>query len=193
MPRWQTLIYKLRSDFIKSFYNIYMDLAKLSAGKNVPQEVNVFIEIPQGSSIKYELDKKSGVVMVDRFNFSAMFYPFNYGFIPGTKAEDGDPTDVLVISSYSVAPGTVIPSRPIGMLEMEDEAGIDTKIIAVPTLKVDPFFAKINDVSDLDEMTKKKIQHFFNHYKELEPNKWVKTKSFLGKEEAYRDIKKSIK
>jgi len=170
-----------------------MNIVKISPGKNVPSEVNVFIEIPQGSPIKYELDKASGVVMVDRFNFTAMFYPFNYGFIPGTSAEDGDPTDVLVISSYSVAPGTVIPSRPIGMLEMEDEAGIDTEISAVPSLKVDPFFAKINDVSGLDEMTKKKIQHFFNHYKELEPGKWVKTKNFLGKEKAFEDIKKSIK
>lgn len=170
-----------------------MNISKLSAGKNVPIEVNVFIEIPQGSSIKYELDKDSGVIMVDRFNFTAMFYPFNYGFIPGTKALDGDPTDVLVISSYAVAPGTVIPARPIGMLEMEDEAGIDTKIIAVPSIKVDPFFSNINNISDLDEMTKKKIQHFFNHYKELEPGKWVKTKNFLGKEKAYEDIKKSIK
>lgn len=170
-----------------------MNISKLSVGKNPPEEVNVFIEIPQGSSVKYELDKESGVVMVDRFNFTAMFYPFNYGFIPGTSAEDGDPTDVLVISSYSVQPGTVIPARPIGMLEMEDEAGIDTKIIAVPTLKVDPFFSKISDVSDLDEMTRKKIQHFFDHYKELEPNKWVKTKKFLGKEEAFKDILKSVK
>ncbi len=170
-----------------------MNISKLSVGKNPPQEVNVFIEIPQGSSVKYELDKESGVIMVDRFNFTAMFYPFNYGFIPGTSAEDGDPTDVLVISSYPVQPGAVIPSRPIGMLEMEDEAGIDTKIIAVPTLKVDPFFSKINNINDLDEMTKQKIQHFFNHYKELEPNKWVKIKNFLGKEEAYKDIKKAMK
>ena len=170
-----------------------MNISKLSVGKNPPEEVNVFIEIPQGSSVKYELDKESGVVMVDRFNFTAMFYPFNYGFIPGTSAEDGDPTDVLVISSYSVQPGTVIPARPIGMLEMEDEAGIDTKIIAVPTVKVDPFFTKINDVSDLDEMTRKKIQHFFNQYKELEPGKWVKTKKFLGKEKAFQDILKSVK
>ena len=170
-----------------------MNISKLSVGKNPPEEVNVFIEIPQGSSVKYELDKESGVVMVDRFNFTAMFYPFNYGFIPGTSAEDGDPTDVLVISSYSVQPGTVIPARPIGMLEMEDEAGIDTKIIAVPTVKVDPFFTKINDVSDLDEMTRKKIQHFLNHYKELEPGKWVKTKKFLGKEKAFQDILKSVK
>ncbi len=170
-----------------------MQINKLSVGKNPPQEVNVFIEIPQGSSVKYELDKESGVIMVDRFNFTAMFYPFNYGFIPGTSSEDGDPADVLVISSYPVQPGTVIPSRPIGMLEMEDEAGIDTKIIAVPTLKVDPFFSKINNINDLDEMTKQKIQHFFNHYKELEPKKWVKTKNFLGKEKAYENIKKSIK
>ena len=170
-----------------------MNISKLSVGKNPPQEVNIFIEIPQGSSVKYELDKESGVIMVDRFNFTAMFYPFNYGFIPGTSAEDGDPVDVLVISSYSVQPGAVIPSRPIGMLEMTDEAGIDTKIIAVPTLKVDPFFSKINNINDLDEMTKRKIQHFFNHYKELEPNKWVKIKNFLSKEEAYKAIKKAIK
>ena len=170
-----------------------MNTAKLSPGKNPPEEINVFIEIPQGSSIKYELDKESGVIMVDRFSYTAMFYPFNYGFVPQTHAEDGDPTDVLVISSYSVAPGTVIPSRPIGMLEMEDEAGIDTKILAVPTAKVDPFYANVQDVSDLDEATKKKIQHFFNHYKEIEPGKWVKTKRFLGKEEAEKAINKSLK
>ncbi|OGK17775.1 inorganic pyrophosphatase, partial [Candidatus Roizmanbacteria bacterium RIFCSPHIGHO2_01_FULL_39_8] len=155
--------------------------------------VNVFIEIPQGSSIKYEIDKESGVIMVDRFAYTAMFYPFNYGFVPQTSAEDGDAVDVLVISTYAVAPGTVIPSRVIGMLEMEDEEGIDTKILAVPTVKVDPFFAKINSIDDLDEVTKKKIQHFFNHYKELEPNKWVKTKNFLPKEKALEAVRKSLK
>lgn len=165
----------------------------LTAGKNPPEEVNVFIEIPQGSSIKYELDKETGVVMVDRFSYTAMFYPFNYGFIPNTSAEDGDPVDVLVISTYPVHPGTVIPSRPIGMLEMEDEEGIDTKIIAVPTVKVDPFFSNVKDINDVDETTKKKIQHFFNHYKELEPGKWVKTKNFLSKEKALEAIKKSVK
>jgi len=168
-----------------------MSQAKLDAGKKSPEEVNVFIEIPQGSSIKYELDKETNVIMVDRFSYTAMFYPFNYGFIPGTSAEDGDPVDVLVISTYPVHPGTVIPSRPIGMLEMEDEAGIDTKILAVPTVKVDPFFAKINDISDIDEVTKNKIKHFFNHYKELEPGKWVKTKDFLPKEKALESIKKA--
>lgn len=170
-----------------------MDIKKLSAGKNPPEEVNVFVEIPQGSSVKYELDKDIGVVMVDRFTYTAMFYPFNYGFIPQTAAEDGDPIDVLVISTYQVAPGTVIPARPIGMLEMEDEEGIDTKILAMPTVKVDPFYAKVNDVNDLDEMTKKKIQHFFDHYKELEPNKWVKTKNFLPREKALEAIKKAMK
>lgn len=170
-----------------------MNLSKLIAGKNVPDEVNVFIEIPQGSSIKYELDKESGVIFVDRFNYTAMFYPSNYGFIPGTLAEDGDAVDVLVLSTYDVAPGTVIPARPIGMLEMEDEAGIDTKIIAVPTKKVDPAFSHVEDIADLPEQTKNRIKHFFDHYKELEPNKWVKTKAFLGREKAYEAINKSIK
>ncbi len=170
-----------------------MNTSKLSPGKNPPEEINVFVEIPQGSPIKYELDKESGIVMVDRFAYTAMFYPFNYGFIPGTSAQDGDPVDVLVISTYPVHPGTVIPARPIGMLEMEDEEGIDTKILAVPTVKVDPFFKNINDISDIDEASKQKVQHFFNHYKELEPGKWVKTKNFLGKEKALEAIKKSIK
>lgn len=165
----------------------------IQSGKNPPQEVNVFIEIPQGSSIKYELDKKSGLIFVDRFNYTAMSYPFNYGFIPETSAEDGDPVDVLVLSSYPVHPGTVIPSRPIGMLEMEDEAGIDTKIIAIPTVKVDPFFSKINDITDIDEALRVKIKHFFDHYKEIEPGKWVKTKEFLPKEKAYESIKKAMK
>ncbi len=170
-----------------------MDIKKLSAGKNPPEEVNVLIEIPQGSAIKYELDKETGLITVDRFNYTGMVYPFNYGFVPQTKAEDNDPVDVLVISSQAVAPGTVIPCRPVGMLEMEDEAGIDTKIIAVPTKKVDPFLKHIEDISDLDETTKNKIQHFFNHYKELEPGKWVKTKNFLGKDEAFKAIKKAMK
>lgn len=169
-----------------------MDIKKLSAGKNPPEEINVLVEIPQGSSIKYELDKDSGVIAVDRFAYTAMFYPFNYGFVPQTQAEDGDAVDVLVISTYPVAPGTILPSRPIGMLEMEDEEGIDTKILAVPTKKVDPFYTHIEDIDDLDEMTKKKIQHFFNHYKELEPGKWVKTRNFLPKTKALQAIRKAM-
>lgn len=170
-----------------------MDITKLSIGMKSPEEVNAFIEIPQGSSVKYELDKDSGIVMVDRFNYTAMVYPYNYGFIPGTKAEDGDTLDILVISTYPVNPGCAIPVRPIGMLEMEDEEGIDTKILAVPTKKVDPFMSNINNVADLNEATKQRIKHMFDHYKELEPNKWVKTKDFLPKAKAYEAIKKSMK
>ena len=170
-----------------------MDCSKLSVGKNPPHEVNVVIEIPAGSPIKYELDKDSGFMKVDRFAFTTMVYPFNYGFIPNTHAEDGDPVDVLVISTYPIQPGCYISVRPIGMLEMEDEAGIDTKILAVPVEKVDPFFAHIKDIGDLNEIEKKKIQHFFNHYKELEVGKWVKTKNFLGKAAAFESIKAGMK
>jgi len=169
-----------------------MEIQKIPAGKNFPEEINVLIEIPQGSSIKYELDKKTGAIFVDRFAYTAMFYPFNYGFIPQTKAKDGDPVDVLVVSTYPVSPGAVIPCRPIGLLQMEDEAGIDTKIIAVPTKKVDPFYENIDDVTQLPGKTKDLIKHFFEHYKELEPGKWVKTKNFLGKKEAVKEIEKGI-
>ena len=165
----------------------------MSVGKNPPDEVNVVIEIPQGSPIKYEMDKESGFMKVDRFAFTTMVYPFNYGFVPNTHAEDGDPVDVLVISTYPVHPGAYIACRPIGMLEMEDEEGIDTKILAVPTKKVDPFFADVEDIEDLNETVKKKVQHFFNHYKELEVNKWVKTKNFLPKKKALEVIKKGLK
>ncbi len=171
-----------------------MNIDKLPAGKNPETgEINVFIESPQGSFIKYELDKDSGVVMVDRFAFTSMAFPANYGFIPQTLGEDGDPLDALVIATYPLAPGTAIPSRVIGMLEMEDEAGIDTKIITVPTKKVDPFMSHIEEITDLDETLTKKIQHYFNHYKELEAGKWVKTKNFLPKKDALEAIKKALK
>jgi inorganic pyrophosphatase len=170
-----------------------MDISKVPAGKEVPSKINVFVEIPQGSSIKYELDKDSGVIMVDRFLYTSMAYPFNYGFIPNTKADDGDPVDVLLISSYPVTPGSVVPARPIGMLEMEDEAGLDNKILAVPTEKIDPEYAKVQNVSDLSDSLKAKIKHFFETYKQLEPGKWVKIKEFGDKSKAEEDIKKSIK
>ena len=169
-----------------------MEINKIPAGKNPPQEINVFIEIPQGSSVKYELDKDSGVIAVDRLLYTSMAYPFNYGFIPNTHAEDGDPLDVLLITSTSLSPGTFCSARPIGMLEMEDEGGIDHKIIAVPTAKIDPELADINDIGDLGEHLKSKIKHFFDHMKELEPNKWVKTKDFLDKSHAEEVIKKSL-
>ena len=169
-----------------------MDLTKLSAGINPPEEINVFVEIPQGSFIKYEMDKDTGFITVDRFSYTSMAFPGNYGFIPQTHGEDGDPLDVLLISTYPVSSGVVVPSRVVGMLEMEDEEGIDTKIIAVPTKKVDPFYQHVENIDDLDETLKKKIQHYFNRYKELEPGKWVKTKNFLSKEEAFKAIKKAL-
>ena len=159
--------------------------------QNVPEEINVFVEIPQGSSVKYELDKESGAIVVDRFLHTAMAYPFNYGFNPQTHAEDGDPVDVLLISSLPVVPGSVIAARPIGLLEMEDEAGPDNKILAVPIKKVDADFADVNDVSDLNDATRNKIKHFFESYKQLEPGKWVRTKNFLNREKALEEINKS--
>jgi len=169
-----------------------MNIKNIPAGINPPEEINVFVEIPQGSSIKYELDKVSGAIFVDRFMHTAMNFPFNYGFVPNTLAKDGDPVDVLVLSSYAVHPGTVIPARPIGLLQMEDEAGIDNKILAVPMEKIDPFFAHIKDIADVPEPLKAKIRHFFERYKELEKGKWVKLKGFLNAQKAKEDIKRSL-
>ena len=169
-----------------------MNLKLIPTGKKAPDEVNVVIEIPQGSSIKYEIDKESGALFVDRFIHTAMSYPFNYGFVPGTLADDGDPIDVLVISEQAVIPGSVIAVRPIGMLEMEDEAGMDEKILAVPVAKVDPTFAHVKEASDIPAHTHEKIKHFFAHYKELEGGKWVKVKNILGRKEALAAIQKSM-
>ena len=129
---------------------------KINTGKNPPEEVNVLVEIPRGSSVKYELDKESGVVFVDRFLYTAMYFPFNYGFIPNTLSPDGDPADVLVLSEQTVAPGVVIPVKPIGMLEMEDESGVDTKIIAVPAKKIDPLYGEYDDISHIPDAVKNK-------------------------------------
>ncbi len=167
-------------------------MKNLSPGKNPPEEINVFIEIPQGSLVKYELDKDSGYIFVDRFAFTTMGYPANYGFVPNTISGDGDPVDVLVLSVQPVAPGTVIPATPIGLLEMEDEAGVDAKVIAVPPLNVDPFYGRYKDISDLDEAVKNRIKHFFEHYKELEPKKWVKVKNWHGKEAALEEVRKGL-
>ena len=166
---------------------------KLTAGDNAPEEINVFVEIPQGSSIKYEVDKDSGLLFVDRFLHTAMSYPFNYGFVPQTDAEDGDAVDVLLISSMPVTPGSVVRARPIGMLEMEDEAGMDNKILAVPIKKIDPDYTDIEDINDISEHTKNKIKHFFENMKSLEKGKWVKLKNFLGKDAAVEEIRKCMK
>ncbi len=171
-----------------------MNITKLSSGKDASQgQINVLIEIPKDSAIKYELDKDSGIVMVDRFLHTAMRFPTNYGFVPNTLAEDGDPLDVMVLSEYSVAPGTAIPAIVIGMLEMEDEAGIDTKILAVPTSKIDPLFGEMKDITDVPEATKNKLKHFYENYKSLEPGKWVKLKEWKDKATALDAVKKSLK
>ena len=169
-----------------------MDIAKIKPG-NPKEYVNAIIEIPQGSNIKYELDKSSGAIFLDRILYGSQFYPANYGFVPNTLADDGDPIDILVLSSESVVPGCVIKSRVIGVLVMEDESGKDEKIVAVPTLKVDPKMAKIDELEDLPEITLSQIKHFFETYKDLEPGKWVRVIGFAGKEKAIELIEKSIK
>ncbi len=168
-----------------------MDITKIKPGN--PQEaINVIIEIPQGSNIKYELDKESGAIFLDRILYGSQFYPANYGFVPNTLADDGDPIDVLVLSSESVVPGCVIKSRVIGVLIMEDESGKDEKILAVPVAKLDPKMAKIEKLEDLPEITLQQIKHFFETYKDLEPGKWVKVTGFEGKEKAIELINKAI-
>ncbi len=152
-----------------------MNIEKIGAGKNAPEEINVVIEVPMGSDpVKYEFDKEAGAIMVDRFVQTSMFYPCNYGFVPTTLSKDGDPVDVLVIANYPIIPGAVIKARPIGVLMMEDESGQDEKILAVPTTKLDPYFANINSYKDLPEVLINRIKHFFENYKALEKGKWVK-------------------
>lgn len=163
-----------------------MDLAKIAVGKNPPHEINVVIEVPLGGDpVKYEMDKESGAVFVDRFLHTSMQYPCNYGFIPHTLSGDGDPADVLVVGTLPVVPGCVLSARPIGVLLMEDESGVDEKILAVPTTKLDPFYANINSYRDLPESFIERISHFFEHYKDLEKGKWVKV---LGWEDADKAI-----
>lgn len=168
-----------------------MNPKDLPAGKNPPEEINVFIEIPAQSNIKYEVDEKTGALMVDRFLHTASFYPFNYGFIPQTKADDKDPLDVIVLSEYPVVPGSLIRCRPIGMLQMEDEAGNDEKLIAVPLEKIDPLFGK-QTMETLASSTKNKIKHFFETYKTIEPGKWVKVKGWQNAKQAKEVIKKGL-
>ncbi|BFI73072.1 inorganic pyrophosphatase [Nanoarchaeota archaeon] len=163
----------------------------MKIGKNPPEDINVFIEIPKGSNIKYEFDEEEGVIKVDRILYTAMFYPFNYGFIPETLEEDGDPLDCLVITYETFVPGVVIRAKPIGVLITEDEEGVDRKIIAVPHEKIDPRFSNIKDIKDLPEAILNQIKHFYEHYKELEPGKFVKVKEFKGKEEALSIIKEA--
>ena len=151
-----------------------------------------FIEIPAGSSVKYEVDEETGELTVDRFLHTAFSYPFNYGYIKDTKGEDGDPVDVIVLSQYPVVPGVVMKCQTVGMLEMSDEEGVDTKILAVPTKKIDPLFGQWQDTKDVPEAILNKIKHFFENYKTLEPGKWVKVNDFKDKAAAEESIKKSF-
>lgn len=168
-----------------------MDVSKITPGEN-PSKVNVIIEVPLNSSVKYEIDKESGIVEVDRMMYSAMYYPANYGFVPNTLSDDGDPADVLVLTDAVLAPGCLIKSKLIGVLIMEDESGLDEKLIAVPHAKIDPLMAEINSLEDLPQHMLKKIKNFFETYKMLEPNKWVKVKEFKDAKEAEKILQKAI-
>ena len=166
-----------------------MDMSKISAGQNPPLDINVIIEIPMSAApVKYEIDKPSGAVFVDRFVHTPMFYPANYGFVPHTLSEDGDPVDVMVLTPFPVAVGSVLRSRPIGVLMMEDESGLDEKILAVPHDKLHPYFHDIKAHTDLPQIQLDQIVHFFSHYKDLEPGKWVKVTGWNDTEEAARLI-----
>ncbi len=166
-----------------------MKIDALSIGKNPPHDVNVVIEVPLGGEpIKYEMDKESGALVVDRFLYTPMFYPGNYGFIPHTLSGDGDPCDVLVANTRAVVPGAVMSVRPVGVMVMQDEGGEDEKIIGVPSRHLTKRYDRVENYTDLPEITIHQIQHFFEHYKDLEPGKWVKFVRWGDKEEAHRLI-----
>lgn len=170
-----------------------MDLKHISTGENPPHDINVVIEIPVGGSpVKYEIDKDSGALFVDRFLHTAMYYPCNYGFVPHTLSADGDPCDVLVVSQVPVVPGCVIRSRPVGVLLMEDEKGGDEKILAVPVDALHPFYTGVKSYRDLPQILCEQIAHFFAHYKDLEKDKWVKIIGWADADEAARQITAGI-
>ncbi len=166
-----------------------MSYSKIPAGDDLPGDINVIIEIPANHDpIKYEVDKDCDALFVDRFVATPMFYPANYGFIPGTLSEDGDALDVLVVSPYPVMPGSVIRSRPVGMLRMTDEAGQDAKLIAVPHSKLTPMYDHVQEVGDLPDLLKRQTEHYFENYKDLEEGKWVKIDGWGSAEEARAEI-----
>jgi len=170
-----------------------MSISAVSAGKDVPESVNVVIEIPMNSSfVKYEVDHDSGVLSVDRFFTAPMFYPANYGFIPQTLGLDGDPLDVLVVTPHPLLPGSVIECRPIGMLLMEDDGGQDPKLLALPAASVWPECAEIDSLDGMSEQLLTQIEHFFKHYKDLDCGKWTKTSGWTSAEDAKSEIKASI-
>ncbi len=170
-----------------------MRLEAIPVGKNPPDDVNVIIEVPIGGEpIKYEMDKDAGALFVDRFLHTPMRYPGNYGFVPHTLSDDGDPIDVLVANTRPIIPGAIINVRPIGVLKMEDEGGGDEKIIAVPSPKLTKRYENVFQVDDLPQITLEQIKHFFEHYKDLEPGKWVKVIGWGGADEAKRMILQAV-
>jgi len=170
-----------------------MSLNKVPSGKSLPDDFNVIIEIPMhGEPVKYEVDKESGAIFVDRFMNTAMHYPCNYGYIPHTLCGDGDPVDVLVVTPVPLQTGVVVRCRPLGVLKMEDEGGQDAKLIAVPVDKLSTLYRGMQSHTDLPEITLKQISHFFEHYKDLEPNKWVKIEGWFGVEAARAEIMSSV-
>lgn len=171
-----------------------MNINNISVGKNAPQEVNVIIEVSMGTDpVKYEMDKDSGAMVVDRILHTAMYYPCNYGFVPHTLSDDGDPVDVLVATNVPIVPGAVMAVRPIGVLMMEDEAGQDEKILSVPIDKLHPFYADIANYDDLPKTLIDQISHFFEHYKDLEKNKWVKVTGWDNAAKAIELIEQGIR
>jgi inorganic pyrophosphatase len=162
-----------------------MRIDAVSIGQNPPHEVNVIVEVPVGGEpIKYEMDKEAGTLVVDRFLYTSMRYPGNYGFIPHTLSDDGDPCDVLIANQRGIVPGAIVAVRPVGVLRMQDEAGGDEKIIAVPVPRLTRRYERVHNYTDLPEITLKQIEHFFEHYKDLETNKWVKVAGWGDAEEA---------
>ncbi len=171
-----------------------MDISKIPAGKAPPWDVNVIIEVPMGSEpIKYEMDKASGAMFVDRFLHTAMTYPCNYGFIPHTLSGDGDPVDVLVMGRRPIMPGAVVAARPVGVLLMEDEGGQDEKILAVPASRLHPFYHDVKSYKNLPAVLIRQIAHFFEHYKDLEDGKWVKIIGWKDAEDAAAMIEAGMK
>ena len=196
MPGWWVgvggvarLAYTLGFNASQLLKAIIMSLLNVPAGAKAPDVFNVIIEIPANADpIKYEIDHETGAVFVDRFMGTAMHYPCNYGYVPQTIAADGDPVDVLVVTPFPLQPGVVIPCRPLGILKMEDEAGGDSKLVAVPTEKICAMYKDIQKLEDLPALLISQIKHFFEHYKDLEPGKWVKVVGWAGIEDAKTEV-----
>lgn len=171
-----------------------MNLDRVGSGRELPHDVNVIVEIPMNSDpVKYEVDKETGALFVDRFMSTAMRYPCNYGYIPHTLCDDGDPVDVLVLSPYPLISGVVVRCRPVGVLKMTDEAGGDAKLIAVPVDKLSPLYRDVKSIDDVPPSVRAQVAHFFEHYKDLEPGKWVKIEGWGDTEAAHREIMEGVR